>query len=113
MLVVTAGTSDIPVAEEAAITASLLGCNVDRIFDVGVAGVHRLLAYQSMSEEADVIVVAAGMEGALASVVASLDKGACRRAADECGLWGEFRGALGASRNVEHLRVGCERREYR
>ena len=74
VLVVTAGTSDIPVAEEAAITASLLGCGVDRIFDVGVAGVHRLLAYQSMLEEADVIVVAAGMEGALASVVASLTK---------------------------------------
>jgi NCAIR mutase (PurE)-related protein len=72
LLVITAGTSDIPVAEEAAITAALLGCNVDRIFDVGVAGVHRLLAYQSMIEEADVIVVAAGMEGALASVVASL-----------------------------------------
>ena len=72
LLIITAGTSDIPVAEEAAITASLLGCNVDRIFDVGVAGVHRLLAYQSMIEEADVIVVAAGMEGALASVVASL-----------------------------------------
>ncbi|UCH84282.1 MAG: nickel pincer cofactor biosynthesis protein LarB [Candidatus Latescibacterota bacterium] len=72
VLVLTAGTSDIPVAEEAAITASLLGCNVDRIFDVGVAGVHRLLAYQSMIEAADVVIVAAGMEGALASVVASL-----------------------------------------
>jgi NCAIR mutase (PurE)-related protein len=72
VLVITAGTSDIPVAEEAATTAWLLGCNVDRIYDVGVAGVHRLLAYQSMIEEADVIVVAAGMEGALASVVASI-----------------------------------------
>ena len=72
VLVITAGTTDIPVAEEAAITASLFGCNVDRIYDVGVAGVHRLLAYQSMIEEADVIIVAAGMEGALASVVASI-----------------------------------------
>jgi NCAIR mutase (PurE)-related protein len=72
VLVITAGTSDIPVAEEAAVTANLFGCNVDRIYDVGVAGVHRLLAYQSMLEEADVIVVAAGMEGALASVVASV-----------------------------------------
>ena len=72
VLMVTAGTSDIPVAEESAITAELLGCNVDRIYDVGVAGVHRLLAYQSMIEEADVIIVAAGMEGALASVVASI-----------------------------------------
>ncbi|HEX5131056.1 MAG TPA: nickel pincer cofactor biosynthesis protein LarB, partial [Candidatus Krumholzibacteria bacterium] len=74
VLVITAGTTDIPVAEEAAITATLQGCNVDRIFDVGVAGVHRLLAYQSMIEEADVLVVVAGMEGALASVVASLTK---------------------------------------
>jgi NCAIR mutase (PurE)-related protein len=74
VLVITAGTTDIPVAEEAAITATLQGCNVDRIFDVGVAGVHRLLAYQSMIEAADVIVVVAGMEGALASVVASLSK---------------------------------------
>jgi hypothetical protein len=72
VLVITAGTSDIPVAEEAAITASLFGCNVDRIYDVGVAGVHRLLAYRSMIEEADVVIVAAGMEGALASVVASI-----------------------------------------
>ncbi len=72
VLLVTAGTSDIPVAEEAAVTTELLGCNVDRIYDVGVAGVHRLLAYQSMIEEADVIIVAAGMEGALASVVASI-----------------------------------------
>ncbi len=74
VLVVTAGTSDIPAAEEAAFTASLFGCNVDRIFDIGVAGVHRLLSYQSLIESADVIVVAAGMEGALASVVASLTR---------------------------------------
>jgi NCAIR mutase (PurE)-related protein len=72
LLVITAGTSDIPAAEEASVTASLFGCNVDRIYDVGVAGVHRLLAYRSMIEAADVIVVAAGMEGALASVVASI-----------------------------------------
>jgi NCAIR mutase (PurE)-related protein len=72
VLMVTAGTSDIPVAEEAAVTTELLGCNVDRIYDVGVAGVHRLLAYRSMIEEADVVIVAAGMEGALASVVASI-----------------------------------------
>jgi len=73
-LVITAGTSDIPVAEEAAITATLFGCNVDRIYDVGVAGVHRLMSYRSMIEAADIIVVAAGMEGALASVVAGITK---------------------------------------
>jgi pyridinium-3,5-biscarboxylic acid mononucleotide synthase len=72
VLVVTAGTTDIPVAEEAAVTAELLGCNVDRVYDVGVAGVHRLMAYQSMIEAADVVIVVAGMEGALASVVASV-----------------------------------------
>jgi len=74
VLVITAGTTDIPVAEEAAITARLLDCNVDRIYDVGVAGIHRLMAYQSMIDEADVLVVAAGMEGALASVVAGMSK---------------------------------------
>jgi len=74
VLVITAGTTDIPVAEEAAVTAQLLGCNVDRIYDVGVAGVHRLLAYESMIQAADTVVVVAGMEGALASVVASLAK---------------------------------------
>jgi NCAIR mutase (PurE)-related protein len=74
VLVVTAGTTDIPAAEEAAVTASLFGCRVDRIFDVGVAGVHRLMAYRSMIDEADVVIVAAGMEGALASVVASFSR---------------------------------------
>jgi NCAIR mutase (PurE)-related protein len=74
VLVITAGTTDIPVAEEAAVTANLLGCNVDRIYDVGVAGVHRLMAYQSMIEAADVVLVVAGMEGALASVVASVSR---------------------------------------
>jgi NCAIR mutase (PurE)-related protein len=74
VLVITAGTTDIPVAEEASVTATQLGCNVDRISDVGVAGIHRLMAYQSMIEEADVVIVAAGMEGALASVVASITR---------------------------------------
>ena len=72
ILVVTAGTTDIPVAEEAAITAALFGCNVERIYDVGVAGVHRLMAHRDQLTEADVLIVAAGMEGALASVVASM-----------------------------------------
>lgn len=72
VLVITAGTTDIPAAEEAAVTAALFGCNVDRIYDVGVAGIHRLMAYQSMIESADVVIVAAGMEGALASVVAAI-----------------------------------------
>jgi pyridinium-3,5-biscarboxylic acid mononucleotide synthase len=74
ILVITAGTTDIPVGEEAAITGSLFGCRVDRIYDVGVAGIHRLMAYKSKIEAADVIIVAAGMEGALASVVASVSR---------------------------------------
>jgi len=72
LLVVSAGTSDIPVAEEAASTAEILGNNVERLFDVGVAGVHRLLYYKNMLHEARVIIVAAGMEGALPSVVGGL-----------------------------------------
>lgn len=70
--VVTAGTSDIPVAEEAAITAEFFGNRVDRIFDVGVAGIHRLLGNADRIRQADVIIVVAGMEGALASVVGGL-----------------------------------------
>jgi len=72
LLVITAGTSDIPVAEEAAVTAEFLGNEVERIYDVGVAGLHRLLARTDDIAAARVIVVVAGMEGALASVVGGL-----------------------------------------
>lgn len=70
--VITAGTADIPVAEEAAITAEVLGNKVIRIYDVGVAGIHRLLSKMDTISEANVIIVVAGMEGALASVVGGL-----------------------------------------
>jgi NCAIR mutase (PurE)-related protein len=70
--VITAGTSDIPVAEEAAITAEVLGNKVIRVYDVGVAGIHRLLSQMDIISEANVIIVVAGMEGALASVVGGL-----------------------------------------
>ncbi len=70
--VVTAGTADIPVAEEAAITAQALGNPVDRIYDVGVAGIHRLFAKLDRIRRANVVIVVAGMEGALASVVGGL-----------------------------------------
>ena len=70
--VITAGTSDIPVAEEAAVTAETIGNKVDRIYDVGVAGIHRLLARTEQIRAANVIIVVAGMEGALASVVGGL-----------------------------------------
>jgi pyridinium-3,5-biscarboxylic acid mononucleotide synthase len=70
--VICAGTSDVPIAEEAAVTATFLGASVDRIYDVGVAGLHRLLDQTSRIREATVLIVAAGMEGALPSVVAGL-----------------------------------------
>ncbi|EGO61912.1 nickel pincer cofactor biosynthesis protein LarB [Acetonema longum] len=72
ILVMTAGTSDIPVAEEAAITAELMGNRVTRVFDVGVAGIHRLLAQHEIIQQANVLIVVAGMEGALASVVGGM-----------------------------------------
>jgi NCAIR mutase (PurE)-related protein len=72
VLIVTAGTSDLAVAEEAAVTASAAGCVVSRLTDVGVAGIHRILSKQSELTEADVVIVAAGMDGALPSVVGGL-----------------------------------------
>lgn len=71
-LVMCAGTSDIPVAEEARLTLSTLGHPVDKLYDAGVAGLHRLLSNQQLLREAKVIIVVAGMEGALPSVVAGL-----------------------------------------
>ena len=70
--VLSAGTSDLPVAEEAAITADLMGNHVERIHDVGVAGLHRLLGRLEQIQRANVLIVVAGMEGALPSVVAGL-----------------------------------------
>lgn len=72
ILVVSAGTSDIRVAEEAALTATMMGNSVERLFDVGVAGIHRLLENRLRLDAASVLIVVAGMEGALPSVVAGL-----------------------------------------
>ncbi len=72
VLILTAGTSDIPVAEEAAVTAEIMGNTVEKIYDVGVAGVHRLLDMKDKMDQATVIIVIAGMEGALASIVGGL-----------------------------------------
>ena len=74
ILVISAGTSDIPVAKEALLTAQAMGNEVESIFDVGVAGIHRLFAYQEQIMAATVIIVVAGMEGALPSVVAGMVK---------------------------------------
>ncbi|MCD6596559.1 MAG: nickel pincer cofactor biosynthesis protein LarB [Bacteroidales bacterium] len=70
--VITAGTSDIPVAEEAAVTAELLGNKTERIFDVGVAGIHRLMNKLDIIKRSRVVIVIAGMEGALASIIGGL-----------------------------------------
>ena len=74
IVVCTGGTADIPVAEEAAETAEFFGNNVERVYDVGVAGIHRILSQTEKLDKANCIVVVAGMEGALASVVAGLAK---------------------------------------
>lgn len=70
--VCTAGTADIPVAEEAAQTAEYFGSKVERIYDVGVSGLHRLLAHAQAIQEANCVIAVAGMEGALASVIGGL-----------------------------------------
>lgn len=72
VLVITAGTSDIPVGEEAAVTAEVMGSSVETIYDVGVAGIHRLFGHMETVRKARVVVVVAGMDGALASVVGGL-----------------------------------------
>jgi NCAIR mutase (PurE)-related protein len=74
IVVVSAGTSDIPVAKEAFLTADVMGNCVETVFDVGVAGIHRLFNHKSLLEKASVLIVVAGMEGALPSVVAGLVK---------------------------------------
>ena len=72
VLVVTAGTGDLPVAQEAVVTARVMGANADLIVDVGVAGIHRILRHRARLNAADVVIVVAGMDGALPSVVGGL-----------------------------------------
>ena len=72
ILVISAGTSDIPVAREAYLTARAMGNRVEALYDVGVAGIHRLFAHQDLIKKAAVLIVVAGMEGALPSVVAGM-----------------------------------------
>lgn len=92
VLVVTGGTSDIPVAEEAALTCELMGSPVKRIYDVGVAGVHRILQKKKDLEKASCIIVAAGMEGALASLVSGLVKCPVVAVPTSCGYGSSFEG---------------------
>ncbi len=92
ILVITAGTSDIPVAEEAIETARIMGNRVDHLFDVGVAGIHRILAQSEKLRRASVIIVVAGMEGALASVVGGLVRVPVIAVPTSVGYGASFRG---------------------
>ena len=92
ILVLSAGTSDIPIAEEAALTAEFFGNDVERIYDVGVAGLHRLLSKIEKIRSAEVIIVVAGMEGALPSVVAGLTDKPIIAVPTRIGYGAHFRG---------------------
>lgn len=92
VLVVTAGTADLPVAEEAVVSAQAMGLPVRTLYDVGVAGLHRLLDRVSLLQEASVIIVVAGMEGALASVVAGLTSRPIVAVPTSVGYGANFRG---------------------
>ncbi len=92
VLIVTAGTSDIPVAEEAALTLELMGSGVRKLYDVGVAGVHRVLDKKDALEKASCIIVVAGMEGALASLVSGLVKVPVIAVPTSCGYGASFQG---------------------
>ncbi|MCD4719472.1 MAG: nickel pincer cofactor biosynthesis protein LarB [Desulfobacula sp.] len=92
ILVISAGTSDIPVAKEAFLTAKAMGNEVDSIFDVGVAGIHRLFAYQEQIIKATVLIVVAGMEGALPSVVAGMVKAPVIAVPTSIGYGSSFKG---------------------
>ena len=95
VLVISAGTADQPVAEEAAVTAETMGCRVERLYDVGVAGIHRLLGHSDKLSEARAIVVVAGMEGALASVVGGLARAPVVAVPTSVGYGASF-GGIGA-----------------
>ncbi|MFH0878009.1 MAG: nickel pincer cofactor biosynthesis protein LarB [Candidatus Omnitrophota bacterium] len=92
VLIVTAGTSDIPVAEEARVTLELMGISAQTLYDVGVAGVHRVLDKKDVLRKAKVIIVVAGMEGALASLVSGLVSSPVIAVPTSCGYGSHFEG---------------------
>lgn len=92
VVVISAGTADIPVAQEAATTLEIMGNRVEKIYDVGVAGVHRLMHYTDVLKKARVIVVVAGMEGALASIVSGLVRCPIVAVPTSCGYGANFGG---------------------
>ena len=113
VLVITAGTSDIPVAEEARVTAEVMGSRVETLYDVGVAGIHRLLERQSRLMQARVVVVVAGMDGVLPSVVGGLVPLSRRGRTDEPGLRREFRRTRCIVDDAELLRSRSRCDEHR
>jgi len=92
IVVICAGTSDIPVAQEAAVTAQLMGNDVERIYDIGVAGIHRLLSFENRLRSAKVIIAVAGMEGALPSVVSSITQAIVIAVPTSIGYGASFKG---------------------
>ena len=92
VVIVTGGTSDIPVAQEAAVTLQLMGCRVKKLYDVGVAGVHRILDKKDILRKASVIIVVAGMEGALASLISGLVSCPVVAVPTSCGYGSSFEG---------------------
>ena len=111
--VCAAGTSDLPVAEEAAVTATFHGATVERIYDVGVAGLHRLLDRAETIRQADVVVVVAGMEGALPSVVAGLVDSPVVAVPTSVGLRGRLPRPGRPAGHAQLLRLGGGGREHR
>jgi pyridinium-3,5-biscarboxylic acid mononucleotide synthase len=92
VVVICAGTGDIPVAHEACLTAELMGSRVRKVFDVGVAGVHRIMEHMRLVRSASVVIVVAGMEGALASLVSGLVKAPVVAVPTSCGYGSSFGG---------------------
>jgi NCAIR mutase (PurE)-related protein len=92
ILVITAGTADLPIAEEAVVTLQVMGEKVKRLYDVGVAGVHRIMHHRKILTEASVIIVVAGMEGALASLVSGMVSVPVVAVPTSCGYGSSFKG---------------------
>lgn len=113
IVVACAGTSDLPVAEEAALTAEFYGNEVDRLYDVGVAGLHRLLAHAEELTQAQVVIAIAGMEGALASVIGGLVSCPGHRRSHQRGLRRKFWRRSRAARHAQLLRQRRFGRQYR
>jgi len=92
VLVVSAGTADLPIAEEAAVTLEIMGSRVEKLYDVGVAGVHRIMHHAELLKKARVIIVVAGMEGALASLISGLVSVPVIAVPTSCGYGASFQG---------------------